>query len=70
MHKQRLAGPVWCPLPLHRSFPGTVRGHGASPACRLQQKEAAGKEEDKPRDWEHADFRMEAALRGALGDAV
>lgn len=43
---------------------------GASPASRLQHKEAAGKEGDKPRDWEHTDFRMETALQGALGDAV
>lgn len=40
------------------------------PACRLPQKEAAGKEEDEPMNWERTDFRMEAAPPGALGDAV
>lgn len=46
-------GKAWCPLPWLRPFPGTAHGHGASPACRLQQKEA-----DEPRHWEHTDFRM------------
>lgn len=74
MHKQRLGGPVW-------PRQGSVLSHrtdhsqGALMGTELPLRAGCGgkrlgKEEDEPRDWEHTDSRMEAALPGALGDAV